>query len=101
MLKYYDERLDLTLENDFWFELKDNSNVEVDKTDKELISSDKGEVNKKSVVQLSLDGTIVMVYDSLDKAVKVTGFNEEEIRKCALGMIPFCGGYNWKYVDNA
>ena len=24
MLKYYDEHLDLTLENDFWFELKDD-----------------------------------------------------------------------------
>lgn len=64
----------------------------------------------KRVVQLSLDGKVITLFNSIHKASQETGIPCSNIRNCALGktiypknkssyVVRTAGGYRWKFID--
>lgn len=59
----------------------------------------RGVTNKVKVVQISLvDNTIIMEYESIEEASKITGIDRASISKCAKGKRKTAGGFIWKYI---
>lgn len=54
-----------------------------------------GQIRKKQVAQIDLDGNELAKFDSVAQAVEKTGINN--IDKAARGVIRTAGGYVWKY----
>lgn len=52
--------------------------------------------NQKKVVQLTLDGKVVKVFNSLFEAASATGANYSNISSVAKGKRKQCGGYKWR-----
>lgn len=52
--------------------------------------------NSKLVIQISLDGFIVNVYDSQATAERETGIRQQSISRCVSGIRYKTGGYIWK-----
>lgn len=53
----------------------------------------------RKVVQMSEDGNIMEVYNSISEAVRLTGINSKSIRDAATGKQKHAGGFKWKYQD--
>ena len=53
--------------------------------------------NQKKVVQLTLDGKVVKVFNSLFEAASATGANYSNISRVAKGKRKQCGGYKWRF----
>lgn len=51
----------------------------------------------KKVIQLSLNGEIVKVWDSIKSAKEELKINH--ISSCCSGKLKTCGGYKWKYYE--
>lgn len=51
------------------------------------------------VVQLTLDGELVKVYDAIMEAER-SGFNPSNITSCIKGRRKTCGGYKWMYKSD-
>lgn len=52
--------------------------------------------NSKSVIQTSLDGFIIGIYDSQAEAQNKTGINQRYISRCVLGKQKSAGGFIWQ-----
>lgn len=50
------------------------------------------------VVQLTLDGLILKVWDGFGHIQEELGFNKSNIHKCCSGKKPSMYGYKWSYV---
>lgn len=55
----------------------------------------KPSTSKKSVIQMTYNGSFIAKFDSVAQAVEKTGINN--IDKAARGVIRTAGGYVWKY----
>jgi len=51
--------------------------------------------NSKEVIQLSLDGFIINIFDSQATAERETGIKQSYISRCVLGQRNKAGGYKW------
>lgn len=63
-----------------------------------LVPSKSMVTHKKSVAQLSLDGVVINIYDSITEATKKTGTNRTNIIKVCKKQRKTTGGYIWKYI---
>lgn len=72
--------------------------------DREKRSSTGGITNAKvhgiKIVQLTLDGKVVNVWDNITDAVKNSGFGFKSIKKCADGIVESHCGYKWAYYKD-
>lgn len=55
---------------------------------------------KRPVIQLSMDGHIIHVFESLRQAHIQTGANHGNIWRCCNGQLPTTGGFAWKYASD-
>ena len=55
--------------------------------------------NKISVTQISLDGSVIKVWDSASDAMKETGIDCSGIVKCCKGKLKKTGGFRWQYTE--
>ena len=53
----------------------------------------------KPVVQLTLEGELVRIWESLTQAKKVGGFNQGNISSAISGRIKTHAGFKWKYAE--
>lgn len=53
---------------------------------------------KKRVVQIAVDGTRLMVFESAQAACLETGVLRQSIGKCCLGKRARAGGYRWQFA---
>ena len=53
--------------------------------------------HKHAVVQMSIDGTMVVEYASMMEASKVSGVDRSSIYNCCIGRTKTAGGYIWRY----
>lgn len=53
---------------------------------------------KKPVLQLSLDGKVVMRFDGLSDAERICGYNHANISNCCNGKILSAYGHKWKFA---
>jgi len=59
--------------------------------------SDSHSHQKKAIVQMDLDGTIVKIWDSISKAKKF--YKNNHIGECCAGKIKTAAKFIWKYKD--
>lgn len=62
---------------------------------KQVYSSGKA----RRVAQVSEEGEVIVVYNSIAEAVRLTGVNSKSIRDAATGKQKHAGGFKWKYQD--
>lgn len=55
---------------------------------------------KSKLMQFSLDGQLIKIWDSSAEAERVAGFNAKAIRNCCCGLSESSGGYIWKFVNS-
>lgn len=53
----------------------------------------------RRVAQISEEGEVIVVYNSIAEAVRLTGVNSKSIRDAATGKQKHAGGFKWKYQD--
>jgi len=53
----------------------------------------------KSIIQYSLDGTFIRIWDSTREAAKFIGCCRENINRCLIGVTNTAYGFKWKYND--
>lgn len=53
----------------------------------------------RQILQLSRDGTLIKVHDTIAAAVRDTGISSKSIRDAANGIQKHAGGFCWKYAD--
>lgn len=53
----------------------------------------------RKVAQISEEGEVIVVYNSIAEAVRLTGVNSKSIRDAATGKQKHAGGFKWKYQD--
>jgi DNA polymerase III alpha subunit len=56
---------------------------------------------RKKVMQLTVEGELVQIWDSLTQAAKENGMDISSICQCCKGTIKTAGGYIWKYSDDS
>ena len=56
---------------------------------------------RKKVMQLTVEGELVQIWDSLTQAAKENGMDISSICQCCKGTIKTAGGYIWKYGDDS
>lgn len=56
--------------------------------------------NRRPVVQLDLNGSLIGVYDSIAEAARQTGCNSRHISECCRGLLKTTGGFKWQYKDD-
>lgn len=56
---------------------------------------------RKRVMQLTVGGKLVRIWDSLTQAAKENGMDVSSICQCCKGTIKTSGGYIWKYSDDS
>ena len=56
---------------------------------------------RKKVMQLTVEGELVRIWDSLTQAAKENGMDVSSICQCCKGKIKTSGGYMWRYVDDS
>lgn len=54
---------------------------------------------RKNVMQLTLEGSLVQIWSSLTEAAKSNGISITAICHCCKGITRTSGGYIWRYVD--
>ena len=103
-------KTDNRVENLCWVTREENQNNEL--TRKHISESKKGENhpmynkvgkdNKKSikVVQLSLDGELVKIWDGMRYIERVTGFYQSNICQCCKNKLKSYKGYIWMYYED-
>jgi group I intron endonuclease len=52
----------------------------------------------KKVQQISLDGKLIAVFESIKEAALILGIQSQNITKCCKGLRTKTGGYRWSYV---
>lgn len=57
------------------------------------------EATKKKVVQSTIRGTTIKVWNSLSDASRATGVPIGNITHCCRGQIKHAGGFKWAYLD--
>lgn len=62
-----------------------------------FIAEDRKDKRLKRVCQLTIDKTMLNVYESIAQASVVTGVNKSSIAKVCRGEQKMAGGYLWKY----
>lgn len=82
-----------------WCTQKENMNniISVKRCSKAKLG--KKPVNTKKVIQLSLDGEYINIFDSICDASRKTGSNDTNIRFVCQGKRKMCGGFKWKYGE--
>lgn len=63
----------------------------------EPIVEKKASGEARKIIQFSLDGTYIRLYESISAAVRQTGINSKSIRDAANGKQKQAGGYKWEY----
>jgi len=53
----------------------------------------------KKICQYTIDGDLVVVWDSASQASKIIGISSSGITKSCHGILKTCGGYIWRHVD--
>lgn len=53
-----------------------------------------------SIVQISLNGDFVSIYNSITEASNITGIDRGGINKCCLNRARSAGGYKWMYKED-
>lgn len=74
-----------------------------EETKRKISEANKGELGAKCptsipVVQLTLEGELVNVYESAREAERNRGFNGSHITTCIKGRLKTHGGYKWMYL---
>lgn len=64
----------------------------------DFVPEDRGK--KKQVAQLSEDGEIIQVFESISEAARQTGANRKGISAVCLGKQKKCFNYKWKFLDD-
>lgn len=54
---------------------------------------------RQKLAQYSLDGQLVMIWNTTVEAEQVAGFNAKAIRNCCCGLSSSSGGYYWKFIN--
>ena len=54
----------------------------------------------KPVAQLTLDGKLVKIWDSMMQAEQIGGFNNGNISSVCSGRYKTSGGFYWEYLEN-
>lgn len=57
------------------------------------------EKTKKTVMQYSLDGACLKVYESISLAAREIGVHRSAIQQCIKGASKTCGGYAWRIAS--
>lgn len=67
----------------------------------QILASRQGYSDGKArrVAQISGEGEVIVVYNSIAEAVRLTGVNSKSIRDAAAGKQKHAGGFKWKYQD--
>jgi hypothetical protein len=63
-----------------------------------FIELEKNTWNKKNVIQKTLNGKIVHIFDSAKEAERKTGVELTYISRCALGVNKSARGFQWEYA---
>lgn len=67
---------------------------------KRISESKKGKINiklRKPVIQFTLDGDVVNMFNSIKEASSETGIHPTDITMCCKGKRKHAGGFIWKY----
>ena len=56
---------------------------------------------KTKIVQISLDGEIIKIWDSMGEVERQLGISTSKISGVCKGKRKTTGGYKWKYYDEA
>lgn len=91
-------RLNNSVSNLRWVSQKENNNFEPYKK----CNSESHINNKKlskTVLQLSLDGTIMAEYESISEAARQRGIYHANISACCRGKLKTAGHYIWKFAS--
>lgn len=72
-----------------------------DKTIEAIKKANTGRIsyNRKPVLQLSKDGTIIKEWDYITEITKKLGLRASDIARCCKGINKSCGGYKWQYKN--
>ena len=64
-----------------------------------LVPIENRQASAKQIEQLTLDGELVSLYDSMVKAEEVTGIARQNISKVCRGVRNHAGGFQWRYLE--
>jgi hypothetical protein len=53
---------------------------------------------QKSVIQCSLDGKKIKIWESAKKAARIVKVDPSDISKCAHGKLHTAGGFKWEFL---
>jgi DNA polymerase III epsilon subunit family exonuclease len=53
----------------------------------------------RTIIQMTDDGTVIKVFETINSAVKEIGISSKSIRDAANGVQKHAGGYCWKYKE--
>ncbi len=56
--------------------------------------------NEKSVIQLSMDGDVIKIWESMTEAAEKLNIRGTGISSCCNGNYKHSGGFKWKYNEN-
>jgi hypothetical protein len=62
-----------------------------------IIRNDQVKPNAKIIKQLEMNGRMVRMFSSIREAERITGIDNANIVKVALGKRSHAGGYRWRY----
>ena len=64
---------------------------------KSNVSERNSRISSKKIIQLTLKGEIIKIWNSASEVQKVLGFNRNNLTSCARGVLKTSRGFIWKY----
>lgn len=86
------------VENLEWCTAKYNNNYYLDRHREELLTR-RGKRMTKQVVQKTLDGDVVRIWDNSRQVLKETGWHDWSISECCRGNRKTAYGFIWHYAN--
>ena len=53
----------------------------------------------RRIIQKSIDGTTIKIWDSIQDIKRSLGFTPSNICRCCQGSVKIIGGFKWEYAD--